>query len=270
MPVNTQRDRKNLYERLEKQDITGQIRPLLTSGMYLRRPSDGKFVPKTPVIPWNAPWVYTRTDPCARCGLYHQVFHRFFKHIHSYCRECYKVVVRPRNLVEQMDWYEVQRSILDSPCKLGIERRETVCGLYGAYHYNRGLEEGLARYEEVRHLADKFLSPETPVILKRYCTEFEILNDKTHKPSDETPDITEEERNWEMQIESQFGHIESPNGMTGGGYPSDAIAHVMKEWIEWAYMNGDMTYLEFTDGKPLYPKYVTYHDELEKAIRENK
>jgi len=251
MAINTQIDRKHLYERLTKLDITEKIKPLLNAGIYIRRPSDGKFIAKNPVIPWNAPWIYTRTDPRARCGLYHTIFHQRFKHIHSYCRECYKVVVRPRNLVEQFDWYEVQRTILDFPCKLGIERRGTVHGLYGAYHYFRGKEAGREGYKELRRLADKFLSLETPAILKRYCTEFEILNDKTHEPSDKTPDITPEERDWEILIESQFAEVETASGMVGGGYPTDAIAHVMKDWIDYAYMNGDPTYIEFTNGKPL-------------------
>ena len=261
MPINTQKDRKNLYLRLSNMDITTKLMPLLKTGAYYRRPSDGKYAIKNPAIPNNNPWVYTRTDPDARCGLYHQVFFNCLNHIHSYCRECYKVVVRPRNLVEQFDWYEVQRTILDTPCKLGIERRDTVGSLYGAYHYFRGKKAGQEGYKYLRSLADEYLSKETPAILKRYCTEFEITESGENHPSNKTPDITKDEKAWEESIENLFSEPDGIKGIVGGGYPLDMIAHVMKSWIHWAYQNGDQTYKEFTDGSPLFPPYVTYHEE---------
>jgi len=159
------------------------------------------------------------------------------------------------------DWYEVQRTVIDSACKLGMEKRDSVGALYGAYHYFRGKKAGQEGYRVVRDLVDKHLSPETTVILKRYCTEFEITLEG-HKPSDKTPDITQELHEWELWIESHFGETESIRGAVGGGYPTDAIAHVMREWIHWAFKNGDQTYKEFTNGEALYPAYVTYHQQV--------
>lgn len=260
MPINTKIDRKNLYLRLSSIDITTRILPLLRNGTFIRRPTDGKFVYKNPVMPFNAPWCYTRTDSKARCGLYHQIFFNCYGHIHSYCRECYKVVIRPRNLVQMFDWYEVQRTIIDSPCKLGLERRDSVGALYGAYHYFRGKEAGIKGYQELKKLVAEHLSADVPILLKRYCTEFEIT-DSGHKPSDKTPDATPAEKEWEQWVISHFGESEGIAGAVGGGYPTDAIAHVMREWIHYAYKNGDLTYKEFTNGDSLFPAYVTYHQE---------
>jgi hypothetical protein len=181
------------------------------------------------------------------------VFHQLENYVHSYCRECYKVVIRPQSLIELFDLYELERR-LDVPCKCGIERRDTVHGLYGGYFYNRGLEQGLERLKEVRALVDENLSPETPVFLKRYCTEYEIgplsLGD-----SDKMPDATQEEKEWEMTVMSHFPKVgvSTPQSDT-------QIAYVMRQWIHFAYTNGDQTYKEFTDGNPLFKGYVTYKE----------
>lgn len=251
--IDTIKDRKNLYLKLNKIDFISKYKRLLEDKGYKLRIEDGKFVPRNIASAYDVPWVYTKTDPKSRCDIFHNVFHQIDKHIHSYCRECYKVVVRPQNLVQLFDLYEVQRR-LDVPCKCGIERRESVYGLYGGYFYNRGLEQGLERLKEVRKLVDENLSPSTLVFLKRYCTEFEVGPDALGD-SDKTPDVTNEEREWEMSVMSLFPRVgvSTPQSDT-------QIAHVMNAWIHWAYANGDETYKEFTNGSPLFKPYVTYKE----------
>ena len=251
--IDTKKDRKNLYLKLNNLDFITKYKPLLEKG-YKLRVEDGKFVPKQIASAYEVPWVYVKTDPKSRCDIFHTVFHQIENHVHSYCRECYKVVVRPRNLIELFDLYELQRR-LDVSCKCGIEKRESVFGLYGGYFYNRGLKQGLERLKEVRKLVDENLSSETPVFLKRYCTEFEIgplsLGD-----SDKMLDITKEEEEWEMMIMSLFPRVgvNTPQSDT-------QIAYVMRTWIHYAYANGDKTYSEFTDGSPLFKPYVKYGEE---------
>ncbi|KKL67647.1 hypothetical protein LCGC14_2132920, partial [marine sediment metagenome] len=41
--------------------------------------------------------------------------------------------------------------------------------------------------------------------------------------------------------------------------PEHLVRHIHRKWIEFAYKNGDETYKHFTNGKPLYPAYRTYH-----------
>jgi hypothetical protein len=36
--------------------------------------------------------------------------------------------------------------------------------------------------------------------------------------------------------------------------------HVQMRWLLWAHMNGDMSYLPYNDGHPLFPGYVKYHE----------
>ena len=242
--INTKIHRDNLYLYLTELDlITPLIKLLIQKGT------------KSKVGQWRTPWVYVCPSDQAHCDLYHRVFFDHLNHIHSFCRECWKVVVRPRNIIELFDLYELQKDI-GTPCKCGKETRETTSSLYGGYFYNRGKKEGLEKYEEVRKLVNDQLSPETPVILKRACTEFEI-GEGSKGPSDKWPDITWKEREWELRIEALFPRY----GGIGGGQPIPVQAYVMREWIHYAHSKGDPTYKQLTGGTPLVPPYVTYHKE---------
>ena len=132
------------------------------------------------------------------------------------------------------------------PSKCGIEERPIVHGLYGGYFYNDSLEEGLECYEKVCDAVDM------PISLKRGCTEFELACGNS--------------RTWEV-TDSQLG-FEDMVDRCVVKYPEDharqsfhAIQGVHRSWIEWAYAHGDKTYLEYTDGWPLYTPPATYHSE---------
>jgi hypothetical protein len=237
--INTKKNRETLYLKLSELDIVTKIRKAIKD-----RPE------------FNVPWVYTKYLYEARCNQYHEVFHQQLGRIHSFCRSCWKVVIRPQNLVQLFDLYEFQRELAE-PCKCGYEARETVYGIWGGYFYNRSKEEAQERFQEVSAFADT-LNPRPPVIIKRYCTEFEI-GPQSLGPSNELPEQTKKEIEEETQIDNflfrgnpQFGSVQA-----------DFLqAHVMRRWIHWAYQHGDETYKAFTGGNPLFPKYVTYHEEL--------
>jgi hypothetical protein len=161
-------------------------------------------------------------------------------------------------LIELLDVYEIQKE-MDVPCKLGCEPRENTIGLYGAYWYTRSLEEGLERYEQVRALISERISPDVKVILKRYCTEYEIGSpeDKANwGASDQVGDVTPEERDMEEYIMSHF-----PETNFNGPQPDHVIASTIQGWIKWAYQHGDLTWMELTHD-PLLPSVVTYHEQV--------
>jgi len=255
--INT-KNQENLYLYLTKKDKLTPVKSLLEKRGYIMRLEDGKLVPRLPSVGYDAPWVYVQAADAARCDLYTTVFFKTLRWIHSYCRECYKIVVRPQTVVDLFKLYELQRE-MGVPCKCGLERRNTVCGLYGGYFYTRGIEQGRRRYKQVREFVDERLSPDTPVILKRYCTEMETCsydpNDVPQGPSNETPDVTKEQREWELEVEAMF-----PKVGYGNKQPDWLIANRMREWIHFAYQQGDLTYKELTGGSDLFPHYVTYHD----------
>lgn len=125
---------------------------------------------------------------------------------------------------------------------------------------SKSLEQGRERYKEVRALVDEHLSPETPVILKRYCTEYEI-GPFGQGASDELPEQTKEDLEFEAYVLQHF----PPVGF-GTKQPDYLTASVMVDWIHHAYMHGDPTYAEFTDGSPLFKPVVTYHDKVDVSL----
>lgn len=250
--INSKEHRRNLYMFADRFDLIGKCKPLLERQGYILRPEDSKFYPRTPSIAYDAPWLYVQSIPEARCDLYHKVFYNTLDHIHSYCRKCWKVVIRPKTLVQLFDLYEYQKT-LGVPCKCGIELRQNVFGLYGGYFYCRSQEEGQERYEQIMD----FCHGTVPVLLKRYCTEFECggMNVKGQGPSSNVPeDVTEEEREMEYYIESHFPPV--PHTVSQSKH---VVAATMKRWIHYAYAHGDETYKEFTNGEDLFPQYETYH-----------
>ena len=255
--INTKRDRKNLYMNLSRLNLISKLKPLLgPKGGYHCRIEDGRFAPNFPAMATNAPWVYVKQGIGIRCDIYHQIFFNVLKMIPSRCRKCYKVVCMPQTLVQLFDLYELMRE-MGVPCKCGIEKRETDVRLYGGYFYCVGKEEGLERYKEVRAAIDERLGPEVGVILKRYCTEYEI-GSKGQGPSNELPEMTEDEEWFEKYLMDHF-----PSIGYGTKQPDHVTANVMQQWIHHAYMHGDPTYVEFTNGEPLFESVVTYHDKEE-------
>jgi hypothetical protein len=108
------------------------------------------------------------------CGYLTHIHNLVFqqKAVHSFCMECYKVVIMPETLEQVHKIAEWQNST-GWPCKVGAERRNYTQRKWGAYFYCRGVEHGRERYKDVREWVDENLGEDVKVILKRACTEFE-------------------------------------------------------------------------------------------------
>lgn len=243
---------KSYYQHCIDEDVISQFEVLLRQGGYYLRDVDGKFEATTH-LGWDTPWWHIRHRGDLDCNLWHRIMFDAMgqKFVPSNCMNCYKVVVRPRTLRELFALANLQQTQTVRACKCGIEIRPTVHGLYGGYFYNQSLDEGLDCYQEIAQLVanDPGLGPNVKVILKRACTEFE------HKfPESSKWRITLEQKHWEAMINKWFVR-DSKNREQ----PSHCIKHVHRKWIEWAYANGDPTYADFTQGKPLYEPYETYH-----------
>jgi len=250
------KENPSFYDRLRAEDVVTWALPLLTRAGYRVRPGDGHFIVETSIHP-DAPWHHVKHSDQLDCHLYHAVmFDVLFKNMEvkwvaSDCQGCWKVVVRPKTLLGLFALDEIQKR-LGRPSKCGIEVRETVHGLYGGYFYNLSLEAGRECYELVRKAVDEepLLGPDVTVLLKRGCTEFEM----ECGPSNEWK-VTPEQERAERLIKKTFvsDHNFTPQ-------PDHVVTRVFRRWIEFAYAAGDETYKHFTNGEPLYPPYVTYHD----------
>ena len=254
--MNQEITKASFYDWMTAHDILEHLRPLWEGGGFSLR-EDGKLVgnPKSAI---EGPWHYIKHHWEFDCFTWHQVIFEHIsqrliigqKFVPSKCQECFKVVVRPRTLKELFALEKLQIT-MDRPCKCGIEVRDTVHGLYGGYFYNKGLDEGLIRYQEVRKAVngDKYLTPSVPVILKRGCTEFELACG----PSDQWQTTPEQ-----LKIEAMVNQFLVKDDVLRK-QPDHVLWHLHRKWIEFAYAHGDSTYAEFTDGKPLFMPPVTYH-----------
>jgi len=229
-------------------DIIEYLEPLLSSaGYYINE--RGKITRKGGLA-WNTPWVHVVAAPNKRCNLDHNIIFNNFEFIPKRCHECWKVVVSPRTLSELMQLETVERE-LGLPSKCGIEIRSYTPRLYGGYFYCDSLEHGRSTYKTVREAVSDAISPDISVILKRGCTEYELIVG----PSPYwviTPEHEELERRIEQRVELPV--------QLGVNQPDYVIDHVKKRWVEWAYAAGDETYKEFTGGEAIYPDTVKYHE----------
>jgi len=221
------------------------------------RDADGKiYVDEMPAF--ETPWHHIYHDHFFDCNIWHRVMFDIIsqqlpegrRFVPSPCQQCWKVVIRPKTLKQLFALMTIEQS-LGRPSKLGIETRPIVCGLYGGYFYNHSLELGLECFKVVREAVNNHpdMGSDVPIILKRACTEYEMACG----PSDKWV-ITKEQAHLETLVNKWFIRdsllrTQSPH----------AIAYVHRTWIEYAYTNGDMTYLEFTGGQPVYRPVITYH-----------
>jgi len=243
------------FDLCKSKDVISLIKPLLAQAGFKLRDADGKIYTETSLA-WETPWHHVYHAGHLDCHLWHKVIFDFVfkalkeKWVPINCQSCFKVVVRPRTLKELFALLNLQKR-LGRPAKCGKEIRDSVHGLYGGYFYNWGLEAGLECFKAIRKEVDKdpMLGTDIPIILKRACTEFELLAG----PSDKW-EVTPEQERVEALINNTF--VRDIKIRT---QPDHALATVHRGWIEWAYACGDKTYLEFTNGEPLYPSFVTYH-----------
>jgi len=254
------------YQDIKEMNVYRHIKPLVARGSLGWNEAKTKL--KTNMIPeLIAPWHHIRESagnemmPANQCSVWKDILFNYIikalpkeqQFVPSHCHECYKVVVKPRNVYElfALDGLMVR---LGYTSKCGIELRDTTFRNYGGYFYTRSLEAGRARYQEVKALlADHPALKETPLILKRGCTEYEVA--EVQGGTDKW-EVTPQQK----AIESLFYAL-IENEEWDWSQPDFVVADTYQAWVERAFHLGDGSYTEFTDGMPLYPEYKTYEEE---------
>jgi len=187
----------------------------------------------------GGPWIYAKysTHNCVMLMrfLYRLISERLpddQRFIPSECQNCYKVVARPTRYKDMLLLKGIQKA-MKLPGKCGIETRETVDALYGAYWYCIGKDHGKTVLEIVKK---KLSGMEMPIFLKRGCTEYEAA----FGPSD-TWKIVDGQRDIEREF---FNTIAVDN--TKKPQTQKEKAAIMREWKKFA--------------KELGPDYKGSHD----------
>jgi hypothetical protein len=204
---------------------------------------------------YTSPWVNAKVATDRNCPRYQGVYHSIFGFIPTKCMGCWKVVARPRNLIELFEVLEYQKE-LRLPSKSGMEIRITVSGNYGSYWYTNSQEEGLDLLDTVRK---DF--PKADAVLKRGCTEFEL----SHGRSD-LWEHTAHSQAMEEFLEATLMEVTwdgKPVELSGKNSPQYVIDHTKRRWIEFAYDRGDQSYKYYTKGHPIFPTTVKYEKAIE-------
>jgi len=247
------------------------------AGHYFRM-EDGKIDKKTNMAS-DAPWAYVKPGPTMNCMFWHHVlFRQVFnsQKVPIQCHNCWKVVLMPRDIEELFATYIMQRE-MGRPAKCGTEtERENTPRAYGAYFYNNSLQEGVECYQAVKKELERGKVYEQEIlgcpirvqfgngyedkmpnlILKRGCTEFE----QNCGPSDQWA--------WDdEQVEMERIAFDAfAQDIVHGRQGDNQLASLFQDWIHRAFKIGDEKYKLFTNGNPLFPPVVTYHDMPKKKL----
>lgn len=208
---------------------------------------------------YHTPWISVKPNSDRVCPLYWDIFFPSYGAIHSRCHSCWKVLARPKTLLQLMQCREVQKN-MDTESKCGIEIRDIVPANYGSYWYNDSLKEGLKKKDWVRGELDRAGMKDIDVFLKRGCTEFEhkYPDSSTWKILDNQLEI-EKKLSETLVFEADLG-IKTP--------PWFVKLHTKRWWVRFAASRGDDTYKIFNGGEPLkkdYRKYTWEDNEGEKS-----
>lgn len=168
------------------------------------------------------------------------------------CRSCFKVKIAPANLRQLVAVRDVAKET-GYPFKCGPELFVPYStGLYAAFFYLDSLDHARMAFAELRRRVDAEprLGPGVPMLIKRGCTEYEI----NCGPSDTYAFAPPEVEAWLLARLRRPAPPAKP-------LPRSAS---FARWIQIAFQIGDETYLDFTGGRRLHPKVVTY-DPIDRA-----
>jgi hypothetical protein len=180
------------------------------------------------------------------------LFYRVYrgKVVPAACLDCWKVAMHPKTYSDLRKVEEFQqRSTWESKC--GMETRAHVGFSWGAYWYAKGKVQGLERLAVVRMWMEKNLDSDTPLALKRGCTEYEIM--------------LGDSEDWIESVE-QRAIEDFVRGLVVvdpfiGDVPPVLVRDIHRRWRKFAHSVSDMTYLEDTGGKPIFEPLRGYGEE---------
>ena len=189
---------------------------------------DGRLISKDPQGSRNTPWVFVNYDNRKKfCSHWNGIYCLHFGLIPTYCRfSCWKTVVKPRNVKELFECYDIFRA-LDLPSKIGMDVRDYTFGPWAGFIYADSLVQGKEYYRRAR----KAIPEEVPIILKRGCTEMERIT-----PSDKWDKLSQRDIYLEEKLNDVFSFDETHF------FQAAWLKNEVKErWIKRAIEIGDAT-----------------------------
>ena len=215
----------------------------------VRQHDDGSLALPAPSGPPDS-FVPIRNGPPLTCKFLNGfLFKRIYQQaaVPKGCEPCYKVKAMPRTLRELVAVYEIAKEI-ECLSKCGIDFYNPHSqSIYAGYFYVKGLDAARALFPAVRKAVNENpkLGAAVPIVIKRGCSNYEAALG----PSDTytfQPELSEVE----AYLKSRYRPVISED--------NQLASTLYGKWVPFAYQIGDNTYLDFTNGKPLYPKSLSY------------
>lgn len=245
-----------LYENLAGIDVISRALPSLDSGKYMIC-HDGKIRFARPQgLDPRLPWIWARQAMDRNCHLWGRVYFDIYGLTSRNCFNCWKIVTKPDTLEKLFRLQELQHK-LDLPGKCGAELRPqaTHGGIWRGFWYasmKDGLEGAKERARKISLKVKDALGVQTPVYLKRGCTEMEDRAGPSHlweypQHHYKTEDLLDS--TWDLTVEKK-------------GIPTVLQIHIQRRWIEYAMEERDPTadkYYENLMSFGITPT-VQYHD----------
>jgi hypothetical protein len=225
-----------------------------------------EIAPGAHSLSYDSNWLFFGHHTASRdCFLWHQImFECFDRLVPEFCKlRCYKVVIKVRNFLEAIQFYN---AILSGPQhygdlmpiqgKVGVDERDYSDGHFNAFIYCDGLSDSLDKYRYIRRLVDEQIPTgrEIKVIIKRSCTEME----REHGPTNGEfwQSMTDDERDLQHRIEDIF------LGMKSSSVQPDWLKNrIITKMARWANACGDKSWINYFEGNTdfLTVKAITYH-----------
>ena len=247
------------YEEWVKNNIYAPLEGAFNSGVCELK-HDFKIQQKlagNPIVPW----FYNCPDTDRDCDVWFSLMFKVYNFVPMGCIKCWKIALRIPDLKTLFAIRDMQEvSGLD--CKCGMETREFVPADYTAFWYaphGCSVEDARELQKRVRSDVQKIDDRLEP-ILKRGCTEMEMMTRNAYGVGSDRWEELHTNYKWgekEKKIKATFTENVELFKME---HCEDQRTWLSEKLCRHAFAHGDMTYLEYTDGLPLYPEPVTYHE----------
>lgn len=242
-------------------NITRVVTQLMAQNA-LERTDTGKMALRIQPGILGTPWYFIRHGLNRDCLRWHDLYFDHFAIIPVSCTQCWKVVIyTDKDPAKQYvsDLFKLRDYLITAqlPSKCGLDVRRFTPHRYAGFIYGDSVEQGLAHHGVVSEgLAD--ILPNSRIILKRACTEFEQKHPDSSKWR-----ISE----YQLELEHKLEDIFDRTPMPRTDQPDFSQSQVLKTWIEYSHGIGDTTWREalinegYEDpGEHLFPPARTYHD----------
>lgn len=254
------------YEELSASNILKPIMHRINAGAFEISPDhkihlDGSIMPERP-------WLTHMADPARKCGKWHEVYFRYYSIIPEGCRNCWKIIFKPETITEVFKIRDLQRAMKIS-AKVGVETRGFTGnrGGYAAFWYaplDAGLKGARELHSVVNIKIQSLLGREgkRTVNLKRGCTEMENHTLKMLNVGSNKWDEIAEKMN--MNEKEQLLNTVFIDPIIIDTVPGFCDINTEQLFLDFAFENGDLTYLEHTGGIPHMQPLMFYEDDKHK------